>query len=109
MIRFITTNGTIEFEDREATLELLKHEQTVAQEAKAIARLRSTVYRVSGQPDPDLPFGGLLTKRLQLSENRVRDLLTDGRLAYYCAAKKAYRVSEADVQAFEAKTKVRAA
>jgi len=101
MIRLNTVNGLIEFDDREAVLDLLKNQQAVEAQAKADAVMQSVVYRVDGEPKPDLPFKGLLTERLQLSERSVRELITTGRLGYFCAAKKAYRSSERDVRRFE--------
>ena len=102
MVRFTTANGLLEFENERVTLELLKHQQQVEAQAKAEAVMQSVSYRVDGEPDETLPFGGLLTRRLQLSERSIRELLTTGRLGYCCAAKKAYRVSERDVRRFEA-------
>lgn len=102
MVRFTTTNGIIEFSDPALTAELLKNQQAVEAQAQAEAVMQSVAYRVEGAPDEAVPFGGLLTRRLQLSKRSIRELITTGRLGYVCAAKKAYRVSERDVRRFEA-------
>ncbi len=101
MVRFKTANGLIEFEDPQMTERLLTNQQAVEAAAQAEAIMLSVVYRLEGAPDTDLPFQGLLTKRLQLSNRSLRELLTTGRLGYFCAAKKGYRVSERDVRRFE--------
>lgn len=102
MVCLNTVNGLIQFDDREAVLTMLKNQQAVEAQAKAEAIMQSVVYRVDGEPNPELPFGGLLTERLQLSERSVRELITSGRLGYFCAAKKGYRCSERAIRRFEA-------
>ena len=100
-LRFIMANGLLVIQHPELAAELLKNQQAVDAQARADAIMQSVVYRVDGEPNPDLPFNGLLTERLQLSERSVRELFTTGRLGYFCAAKKAYRSSERDVRRFE--------
>ncbi|WP_151086865.1 hypothetical protein [Hymenobacter baengnokdamensis] len=95
-------NGLLEIQDAAVVVELLKNQQAVEAQARADAIMQSVVYRVDGEGNPDLPFSGLLTERLQLSERSIRELITSGRLGYFCAAKKAYRSSERDVRRFEA-------
>ena len=102
MVRLNTLNGTIEFSDPELTAQLLRNQQAVEAAAQAEQVALSVVYRLEGEPDTDLPFGGLLTKRLQLSNRSLRELIATGRLGYFCAAKKAYRVTERAVRRFEA-------
>lgn len=101
-LRFIMENGLLVIQHPELATELLKNQQAVDAQARADAIMQSVVYRVDGEPNPDLPFHGLLTQRLQLSERSIRELLTTNRLGYFCAAKKAYRSSERDVRRFEA-------
>jgi hypothetical protein len=102
MVRLTTANGLIEFEDSEMTERLLRNQQSVEAAAQAEAIMLSVVYRLEGEPDADVPFQGLLTKRLQLSNRTLREHITCGRLGYYCGAKKAYRVTERAVRRFEA-------
>jgi hypothetical protein len=102
MVRLTTANGIIEFEDRETTVALLQSQQAAEATAAAEALLLTTVYRVDGEADAAQPHGGLLTRRLQLSERSIRELITTGRLGYFCAGKKAYRVPERAVRRFEA-------
>ena len=100
-LRFTMANGLLVIQHPEFAAELLKNQQTVDAQARADAIMQSVVYRVDGEPNSDLPFRGLLTERLQLSERSVRELFANGRLGYFCAAKKAYRSSERDVRRFE--------
>jgi len=100
-LHFTMANGLLVIQHPEFAAELLKNQQAVDAQARADAIMQSVVYRVDGEPNPELPFNGLLTERLQLSERSVRELITSGRLGYFCAAKKAYRSSERDVRRFE--------
>lgn len=109
MVRYTTATGVIEFDDPEMTERILRNQQDADAQAKERVLMLATVYRVDGQPDPDVPFGGLLTRRLQLSESSVRTLITTGQLAYFCGGKKAYRVTEGDVVDYIERTKTRAA
>ena len=102
MARLTTANGIIEFEDPETTVRLLQSQQAAEATAAADARRLDTVYRICGTRNPHLDFGGLLTERMQASERTIRALTTTGRLGYYCAGKKAYRVTERAVRRFEA-------
>jgi hypothetical protein len=101
-MRFTMANGLLEIQDAAIVVELLKNQQAVEAQARADAIMQSVVYRVDGEANPNLPFNGLLTERLQISERSVRELIATGRLGYFCAAKKAYRSSERDVRRFEA-------
>ena len=100
MVRFDLPTGTIQFEDAATTARLLEHAQAsrLAAEAEQIAL--STVYCLSGLPDPSRPHGGLLTQRLFISERTAYDLLREGKIRYTCAGKKNYRVSELAVREF---------
>ena len=100
-LHFTMANGQLVIRSEATVVELLKNQQAVEAQAKAEAIMQSVVYRVDGEPNTDLPFNGLLTERLQLSERSVRELITTGRLGYFCAARKAYRSSERDVRRFE--------
>ena len=102
MLRLTYANGTIDFENPALEEQLMRNQQAVDAAAAAEARRLDTVYRVDGERNPHLDFGGLLTERLQLSERTLRELITTGRLGYFCAAKKAYRVPERAVRRFEA-------
>jgi hypothetical protein len=95
-------NGLLEIQDAAIVVELLKNQQAVEAQARADAIMQSVVYRIDGEANVSLPFNGLLTERLQISERSVRELIATGRLGYFCAAKKAYRSSERDVRRFEA-------
>ena len=95
----------LEIEDSEAVLEIFKKQQAIDAQAMLAAKAEflrlSTVYKIDGEPEPDEPHGGLLTKRMKMSESSVRKLITTGKLGYFCGAKKAYRVSERAVRRFE--------
>jgi excisionase family DNA binding protein len=91
MIRFTTQNGLLEFEDREATLELLKHQQEIEAREKAQAAELSRAYTV-----PEL------AARLRMSERSAYDLIRGGAIAYFCVGgQKGYRVSEEAVRDFQ--------
>lgn len=102
MVRLPTANSTPEPDSLTQQERALRHQQAVDAASTAEARRLDTVYRVSGTRNPHLDFGGLLTERMQASERTIRELITTGRLGYYCAGKKAYRVSERAVRRFEA-------
>lgn len=76
------------------------HQATAQAEAEAV--MLAVVYRIAGEPDPLVPFGGLLTSRLQLSERCLREAISGGRLGYFLGAKKAYRIPEPAVRRFVA-------
>lgn len=79
---------------------LVAHAEALGQR-EAQERALAVVYRISGQPDESLPYGGLLTRRLQLSERSARQLLVDGKLGYVCIGEeKGYRVTERHVRVF---------
>lgn len=113
MLRLTYVHGTIAFDNPELEERLMRHQQEVDAKAEAWARAETrqlnTVYRISGGYNPKQDFGGLLTERLQLSERSIRDLITSGQLAYFCGAKKAYRVTEPDVRDYLERVRVRAA
>lgn len=94
MVRFDLPTGSISFEDAATTARLLEHEQRARLTAEAEQAALSVVYRLSGEPDPARPYGGLLTQRLDISERSAYDLIREGKLRYTCAGKKNYRVSE---------------
>ena len=100
MVRFDLPTGTIQFEDAATTARLLEHAQASRSAAEAEQLALSTVYCLSGQPDPSCPHGGLLTQRLRISERTAYDLVRDGKIRYTCAGKKNYRVSELAVREF---------
>ena len=93
MIRFTTQNGLLEFEDREATLALLKHQQEVEARAKAEAAELSRAYTVAE-----------LAERLRISERGAYELIRGGHIAYFCiGGAKGYRVSEEATRDFQRK------
>ncbi|MDO7850407.1 helix-turn-helix domain-containing protein [Hymenobacter convexus] len=100
MVRIDLPSATIQFEDAAATLRLLEHEQSARLAAEAEQMALSAVYCLSGAPDPELPYGGLLTRRLRISERTAYDLVREGKIRYTCAGKKNYRVSEMAVREF---------
>jgi hypothetical protein len=98
VLRFTMANGLLEIQDAATTVRLLENEQQVRLAAEAEQTALSTVYRLSGEPDESRPYGGLLTRRLDISERTARALITEGRLKYTCLGLKAYRVSELAVR-----------
>jgi hypothetical protein len=100
MVTFTTANGHLQFEDAATTARLLEHEQRARLTAEAEQSALSVVYRLSGEPDPSRPYGGLLTARLDISLSTAYALITEGKLRYTCAGKKNYRVSELAVREF---------
>lgn len=91
-------NGLLVIRHPEFAAELLKNEQSARLAAEAEQAALSTVYRLSGEPDASRPYGGLLTRRLDISERTARTLITEGRLKYTCLGVKGYRVSELAVR-----------
>jgi len=94
VLRFTMANGLLEIEDAATTVRLLENEQRQRLAAEAEQAALSVCYRLSGEPDDTQPHGGLLTRRLGISESTARALITEGRLKYTCLGRKAYRVSE---------------
>ncbi|MVN78079.1 hypothetical protein GO988_17250 [Hymenobacter sp. HMF4947] len=99
-LHFTMANGLLVVRDAATVVTLLQNEQRARLAAEAEQAALSTVYRLSGEPDESRPYGGLLTRRLDISERTLGDLLRDGRLRYTCAGKKNYRVSELAVREF---------
>ncbi len=100
MVRFDLPTGTITFEDAAMTARLLENEQRQRLAAEAEQAALAVVYRLSGEPDPTRPYGGLVTQRLDISERTAGELIRQGKLRYTCAGKKNYRVSELAVREF---------
>lgn len=98
VLRFTMANGLLEIEDAATTVRLLEHHQAAKLAAEAEQAALSTVYRLSGESDESRPCGGLLTRRLDISERTARALITEGRLKYTCLGLKGYRVSELAVR-----------
>jgi len=98
VLRFTMANGLLEIQDAATAVRLLEHEQQARLAAEAEQAALSVVYRLSGEPDPSRPYGGLLTQRLDISERTAYSLINEGRLKYTCLGRKAYRVSEAAVR-----------
>jgi len=90
MIRFITENGRLEFDDPALVERLLRNQQAVEAEAKAKAEALQKAYSVKG-----------LAERLNISQNNAYELIREGKIGYCCCGAKNYRVSERDVQRFE--------
>jgi hypothetical protein len=100
MLRFTMANGLLEIADATTTTRLLENEQRARLAAEAEQTALSVVFRLSGEPDPTRPYGGLLTQRLDISERTAYELLRTGQLRYTCAGKKNYRVSERAVREY---------
>ena len=100
VLRFTMANGLLEIEDTATAVRLLENEQRQRLAAEAEQTALSTIYRLSGEPDPTRPYGGLLTQRLDISERTAGELIRQGKLRYTCAGKKNYRVSELAVREF---------
>ena len=100
VLRFTMANGLLEIQDAPTAVRLLEHAQAAKLAAEAEQAALSTIYRLSGAPDESRPYGGLLTRRLDISERTAYALLTDGKLRYTCAGKKNYRVSERAVREY---------
>jgi hypothetical protein len=98
VLRFHMPNGVLEIQDAITTVRLLEQAQAAKLAAEAEQAALSTVYRLSGEPDESRPYGGLLTRRLDISERTARALITEGRIKYTCLGLKAYRVSELAVR-----------
>jgi excisionase family DNA binding protein len=98
VLRFTMTNGVLEIEGAAMATRLLEQAQGARFAAEAEQAALSTIYRLSGEPDESRPCGGLLTRRLDISERTAYALITEGRLKYTCLGRKAYRVSEAAVR-----------
>jgi hypothetical protein len=100
VLRFHMPNGLLEIQDAATTVRLLEAQQRDRLAAEAEQTALSVVYRLSGEPDPTRPYGGLLTARLDISLSTAYALITEGKLRYTCAGKKNYRVSELAVREF---------
>jgi hypothetical protein len=100
MLRFHMPNGLLEIQDTATAVRLLENEQRQRLAAQAEQAALSTIYRLSGEPDENRPYGGLLTRRLDISLSTAYALLSEGNLRYTCAGKKNYRVSELAVREF---------
>lgn len=97
-LEFHMPNGLLVIKHAPEALRLLEHHQAAKLAAEAEQAALSTVYRLSGEPDESRPYGGLLTRRLDISERTARALITEGRLKYTCLGLKGYRVSELAVR-----------
>jgi excisionase family DNA binding protein len=100
LLRFTLANGMLEIEDAVTTVRLLEAQQRDRLAAEAEQSALSNVYRLSGKLDPARPYGGLVTKRLDISERTAYELIRSGRLRYTCAGAKNYRISEAACREF---------
>jgi hypothetical protein len=93
-LHFTMANGLLVVRDAATVVALLQNEQRARLAAEAEQAALSTIYRLSGEPDETRPYGGLLTRRLDISLSTAYALITEGKLRYTCAGKKNYRVSE---------------
>lgn len=100
VLRFHMPNGLLEIQDAATTVRLLENEQRQRLAAEAEQAALSTIYRLSGEPDETRPYGGLLTRRLDISLSTAYALLSEGNLRYTCTGKKNYRVSERAVREY---------
>ena len=101
VVRFTAANGHLSFEDRDAVLEAVFHEQTARLSAEAEQAALAVVYRVGGERDARRPYGGLLTERLDIGERSAYQMLRDGKLGYCTCGRKNIRISERAVRRFE--------
>ncbi|MFD1873879.1 hypothetical protein [Hymenobacter bucti] len=100
VLRFTMANGVLELQDAPLVQVLLANEQRARLAAEVEQAALAVVYRLSGEPDPTRPYGGLVTQRLDISERTAGELIRQGKLRYTCAGKKNYRVSELAVREF---------
>lgn len=100
VLRFTMANGLLEIQDAPTVVRLLENEQRHRLAAEAEQAALSVCYRLGGQPDPTMPHGGLLTRRLGVSVRTAEQLLRDGKLRFTCAGQKCYRISEQAVREF---------
>lgn len=101
VLRFHMPNGLLEIQDAATAVRLLENEQRQRLAAEAEQAALSVLYRLGGKPDESRPYGGLLTRRLDVSESTARALITEGRLRYTCTGgSKGYRVSERAVREY---------
>jgi len=100
MLRFTLQNGIVELENPDLEARLIEAELRIRAEEDAKQKALSVVYRIAGEEDPSRPWNGLLTHRLDISERTARQLITDGLIAYTCAGKKNYRVTEQAVRIY---------
>jgi excisionase family DNA binding protein len=100
VLRFIMPNGVLEVEDAPTVVRILENEQRQRLAAEAEQAALAVVYRLSGEPDPTRPYGGLLTLRLDISERTAGELIRQGKLRYTRTGQKCYRVSERAVREF---------
>ena len=101
IVRFTAANGQLSFEDPEAVMKAVFHEQTARLSAEAEQAALAVVYRVGGERDERRPYGGLLTERLDISERSAYQLLRDNKLGYCTCGRKNIRISERAVRRFE--------
>jgi len=92
--------GTLEVSNPDLEREVLLTHTSEKARHDAFEQAMSVVYRIDGEPDDTRPYGGLLTRRLDISPRTAYQLLTDGKLAFTCAGKKNYRISERAVREF---------
>jgi excisionase family DNA binding protein len=100
VLRFHMPNGLLEIQDAATAVRLLENEQRQRLAAEAEQAALSTIYRLSGEPDETRPYGGLLTRRLDISLSTAYALLSEGSLRYTCTGKKNYRVTERAVREY---------
>lgn len=60
----------------------------------------SSIYRVSGAPDYTRLYNGLLSKRLDISDETARQLVADGKIRAVKVGEDGYRVTELAVREF---------
>jgi transcriptional regulator with XRE-family HTH domain len=61
---------------------------------------QSMVYRIQGEPEPNKPFGGLLSYRLGIAESSAIQLVTAGKIRSVEIEDEGYRVTELAVREF---------
>lgn len=89
MVRFITDNGTIAFDDPATTARLLEHEQVARLRAEAEQAALSRAYTLK-----------TLAERLDIGLRSAQSLLASGRIRFVLCGQKNYRISELAVREF---------
>lgn len=101
VLEFHAPNGLLVIKDVRELVQVIENEQRLRLAAEAEQAALRVLYRLGGKPDESRPCGGLLTRRLDISESSARALITEGRLRYTCTGgSKGYRVSERAVREY---------
>ncbi len=88
-VEFIMANGQLVFQDREATLRLLEHQQIADANAEKLQLHLEKIYSVE-----------TLALRLDISTRSAYELIRTGQIRYVCPGKKNYRITEKAVREY---------